>query len=230
MTEEQTQEGQEPSPLKGDEKDLQRLASWLGRVEKNYKDQETKFTELMGKIENLSEQKNRPQFGDDEQAKFNEKLHSMILDGNVMEALTLVNKVNDEAKRRIKDADKKRLETAFSAIAEDPLMKNEDVSKKIRDMADTLVQQGMDPKVAVSHAKTSVENETLRSMIASGQNVNLDMLGSGGPKAPLTPDKKLPGNFEKAYLAGKEKGYFKDRQDYINSLDPRVRAELGLDA
>ena len=226
MTEEKTETTEEQSDLiKNDGKDLQRITSWIGRIEANTKKQNEMFSSLAEKLDAMSNK--GPQFGDDEQDKFNAKLHEMILEGKVMEAMTLVNKVNREAETRIKQADKKKFETAIGAIADDPLMKNEDLSKQVRDTAAQFMNAGHDAQTAVELAKTKIENQALRSIAESGHG-SLEMLAGGSNRPPATQEKKLPPLAEKAFQQGKVKGYFKDRQEYIDNLDPRVRAEWGL--
>jgi len=219
--------------VKGDGKDFDRLSSWIGRVEAANKEQAKKFDSMMEKLDSLanSNSTGKPQFGDDEQAKFNEKLHEMILDGRVTEAFSLVNQVNAEAQNRIKAADEKKFAVALDAIKDDDVMKGE-LAPKVEESARALMEQGHDPETAVSFAKTSVENEALKGIIQSGNATpaSLKMLGgSGGQKPPAATENKLPPAAEEQYQKGKEKGLFKDRNDYIKNLDPRIRAEWGLD-
>ena len=215
--------------LKDDGKDIQRLKSWVGRLEAGSKKQQETLDAIASKLDTFSEQ-GKPSFGDDDQAKFNEKLHEMILDGNVMEALTLVNNVHREAETRMKAADQKKFDTAIGSLSDDPVMKNEDIAERVKKQARDLMSNGLDAKTAVSYAKTAVENEALRTMIQSGSNVSLDMLGGGGGSPVATKEGKLPPAAEAQYLKGKEKGLFDNRQEYIDNLDPRVRADWGLDA
>jgi len=231
MTEENEQNEEQNDLLKNDGKDLQRLQSWLGRVEKSQKELADSLTEKLSAIgEKLESNQGpqRPQFGDDEQEKFNEKLHEMILNGKVMEAVKLIQDVDEKAKTMMKQADQKKFDRAMSALAEDPIMKNEDLAKKISESAQALVSQGYTPELAVSTAKANVENEALRSMVQSGGDVSLDMLGGGSQNPPATKEKKLPPGAERAYQSGKEKGLFNSRDEYLDALDPRVRQEWGL--
>lgn len=215
--------------LKDDGKDIQRLKSWVGRLEAGSKKQQDTLDSIAAKLDSFSD-KGKPAFGDDDQAKFNEKLHEMILNGQVMEALTLVNNVHREAQTRLKAADQRKFDTAVDALSDDPVMKNEDIAAKVKEQAKTFMSNGMDAKTAVSYAKTAVENEALRTMIQSGTNVSLDMLGGGGGEPVATKEGKLPPAAETQYQKGKDKGLFANRQDYIDNLDPRIRADWGLGA
>ena len=231
MTEENQEQNEENKDdlLKNDGKDLQRLQSWLGRVEKNQKDMTDKFASIAERLESMSSQgPQKPEFGDDEQAKFNEKLHEMILNGNVTEAFKIYQNVERKAQSLIKQKDQKQFESAISSLAEDPIMKNEDLAKKVTESAQALMQQGYSPDAAVRTAKVTVENEALKNMAQTSGTVNLDMLGGGGKQPPQTKEKTLPPGAERAYQQGKEKGYFKNREEYLENLDPRVRAEWGL--
>lgn len=210
--------------LKEDGKDLQRIKSWVGRIESSNKETQTQLSSLAQKIESLNQ---KPSFGEDDNAKFNEKLHNMILEGKVMEALNLVNNVNRTAEQQIRASEKKRFDAVVESLSDDPIMKNPDLSKRVKDAAQSLMSQGYDAKVAVNQAKLAVENETLRDMASKGK-VNLDMLGAGGGKPPAQKSAELPPEAEKAYQSGKSKGIFTDRQDYIDNLDPRVREAWGL--
>ena len=231
MTEKNQDQNEETKDdlIKNDGKDLQRLMSWVGRVEKNQKDQTEAFAKLAEKLDGLSAQgPQKPEFGDDEQAKFNEKLHEMILNGNVTEAFKIYQNVEKKAQSLIKQKDQKQFESAMSSLADDPIMKNEDLAKKVTESAQALMSQGYTPDAAVRTAKVTVENEALRNMAQTSGTVNLDMLGGGGKQPPQTQEKKLPPGAERAYQQGKEKGLFKTRDEYLDNLDPRVRAEWGL--
>lgn len=225
MSEEQENENQDNEELlKEDGKDLQRIKSWVGRIEASNKTTQAQLSALTEKIESLNQ---KPSFGEDDNAKFNEKLHNMILQGNVMEALNLVNNVNRTAEQQMRASEKKRFDAVVESLSDDPIMKNEDLSKKVKDAAQALMSQGYDAKVAVNQAKLAVENEALRDMASKGK-VNLDMLGAGGGKPPAKKQAELPPEAERAYQAGKSKNIFVDRQDYIDNLDPRVREAWGL--
>lgn len=212
--------------IKNDGKDLQRITSWIGRVEANTKKQNEMFAELSQKLDTLSNK--GPKFGEDDQAKFNEKLHTMILEGKVMEALKLVNNVNEEAKKRIKAADTKMLDEAIMGFADEPVMKNEDLAKEIRSLAESMVKNGHDPRTAVNLAKTQVENKALKTMLTSGQRGSLDLLSKSGGRQAHVEDKKLPPQAEAAFQRAMSKGLFKDRDEYLKYLDPRVREAWGV--
>lgn len=210
--------------LKGDEKDLQRLASWIGRIQADSKKKDDMLKEMSQKLESSSGKK--PEFGEDDVSKLNEKLHEMILNGNILSAMEIVNNIHTEARKQLKAADKKKFDTAIEAVADDPLMKDAELSAQVRERAAKLMQDGVKADIAVSMAKTEAENSFLKS--SGGGTSSLELLGSGSRKAAPAGEKKLPPAAEEAYQ--KSKKYFKDRQEYIDNLDPRVREQWGLDA
>jgi hypothetical protein len=216
--------------FKDDGKDLHRLKSWIGRVEAGSKETQGMLKEITEKIESLKTEPSKPQFGDDEKAKLNEKLHDMILNGQITDAFNVVHKINQEAESLMKQADKKAFENAVKAIGDDPIMKNEELAGNVRNKAAELVNNGVDAKSAVVQAKLHVENTVLRQMAESGKGVSLDLLSGGGGSPPTEKEDKLPPGAERAYQLGKKKGYFTDRQDYLDNTDPRVLAEWGLSA
>jgi len=226
MTDQDINIDPEKNPLKGDDKDLQRIASWLGRVEADTKKQREAYDNLASKIEELSSSKKKPEFGDDDQAKFNEKLHEMILDGRVMEAVSIINDVQKQAKDQLKAADRKKFDTAIQAVADDPIMKDKTLSEQVKQRAAELMNDNLPATAAVNMAKMEAENNFLRN--AGGGAKSLELLGSGGHRPPPAGEKKLPDLAEQAYQ--KAKDLFKDRQEYIDNLDPRVREQWGLNA
>lgn len=216
--------------FKDDGKDLHRLKSWIGRVEALSKETQGMIKANSEKIDSLKTEPTKPQFGDDEKDKLNEKLHEMFLNGQVLEVLDVHANIKKEAATRVKNADKVAFDNALKAISEDPIMKNDELSGSVKNKAAELMNGGMDAKSAVVQAKLHVENTVLRQMAESGGGVSLDLLSSGGGSPPKEAEKKLPPQAERAFQLGQKKGYFKDRDDYLDSLDPRVRAEWGFDA
>lgn len=221
--------------LKGDGKDIHRLKSWVGRLEADRKKDREILQSIASKLDGLNRpaaEPDKPTFqGNDERAKFNEKLHEMILDGKVVEAMEIVNEVNRKAQDLQRRHAEKQFDAAISSIAEDPVVKNEDTGKKVREMARGYMEKGLGANEAVRLAKAEVESAVLRHMIESGnaRPGALEMLGGPGTGKPAAAQEdKLPPQFEEAYQKAKKKGLFKDRKEYIGALSPMVRQEFGL--
>lgn len=250
-TGDQNQQGNAADP----NTELQRIRSWLGRVEKSVKD----LGALGPAVTQLSDAVKALQAGNgannqnhipanpvaDMAAKrnpqsplpssleaFNEDLYRQMMEGDVMGALQRATDVMQEAQTKLRDTKRKQVDDSVSSLTSDPVLKDflSQHSDNVKKTAYTYAERGYSPLDAVKLAVANIELDARKEAALNPDNpVNTGMLEPGrGGKGPQSADKKLPPQFEAAYQRDKEKGLFKDRNEYIANLSPRVREQFGI--
>jgi hypothetical protein len=211
--------------------DAQKLKSWLGRVEKTGKDNSDAMTALTEsfneKFQNITDLLQSQSTPKAEPNAVNEALREKLLGDNPMEGLEFYDKIKTDAQTNLNAMKERKLNAAFDVVKDHPRM-SEDVKAEAKKM----VSNGIDPNSAVQMAVLKAENKHDKGILSQIKEKNptvLEMLEPGNPKAGVKPESKLPPNFEAACQRDIAAGTFKDRDEYIKFLDPKIRDSLGLD-
>ena len=246
-SESQESEAQKPDGiLKGDEKDLHRIASWLGRVDKASKDatQETKQTleKLSDTLEAIKERlEAAPNQGSPGQSGGNgqndpleeigNKLQNALLTGGKDAALEMENAVNIilEARNQQQHGAMAQLEKHLGGFEKQSFFK--DIETDVRATAQKYVNEGMRPDSAAKLAFSEKRADYFAGMIATIHKTNPAALETltGGKKTPKEDKKpKLPPDLQAACDRDIAAGVFKDEADYIANLSHQIRTAHGL--
>lgn len=156
--------------------------------------------------------------------KFNERLQEKIYQGDVVGAFQDFMNINRKAEQNLTKKQQTELNKSLSAYEEKPNYK--DVFPEMSKMANEYVANGYPPGPAAELAY----EKSLNSFLMGKRQDNSASLAmeTGGRRPTPSNSGKLPPQFEKAYQQGKAKGLFKDRKEYADNLDPRVRAQYGI--
>ena len=207
----------------------QKTKSWLGRQEKDIKD-------IKEMISSLSESMTRepvyqPAPKQDELASLNEKWQNEILSGNVINVLDEYSNLNSQAQNTLRSQNLAKVDNLVSALKDDPLFdKIKDSASKV---AKQLVLEGThSPGQAVREAYQVAKIRELEGTLTKVNTLypgSLETLraGQGGPK-PTIP-KKFDAKVEARIEKDIADGVFKNRQEWIDAANPRLRKSLGLD-
>jgi len=159
--------------------------------------------------------------------KFNEQLQDEILSGNVMGALDKYTKLQESAKLETQKRTHGALTKALTDLSEKPYY--EDIYQDMEKTANELVAKGYPPDAAAETAYFRAKADHLEKTRGGGSDDDVPLsMASGGKRPAKDKTTKLPEAFERAYERDKQDGLVKDRQDFVNSLSPQVRAQHGL--
>ena len=157
--------------------------------------------------------------------KFNEKLYEKFIQGDVVGAFQDYLNVYEKANQNLTKKQQNELNKSISGFEDKPNYK--DVYPEMNKMAQEYMANGYPPGPAAELAY----EKSLNSFLMGKRQDNSASLAmeTGGRRPTPSTSGKLPPQFEKAYQQGKAKGLFSDRKEYIENLDPRVRAQYGIE-
>lgn len=229
----------EHSFLKGDDKDMQRISSALGRALKGQGEQQKinqKLTEtidgLTGKLSELtmSQPYIAPQSTDlTGLDKINEKLQERILGGDVVGALDEYNQLNQRAQDNLSKMNKGKVDNILGTLKEQPFF--EDIKDTVQKNAYGLVAGGYSPEDAASYAFEKARADFQGTLLATLHTQNpgaLETLRGGKPTPPPEEKGKLPPDVEAACQRDINAEIVKDKDEWIANLAPALRAQYGV--
>jgi len=101
-----------------------------------------------------------------------------------------------------------------------------DIFSSMQKTAHEAVGQGYPPEAATEYAYQRAKSDYLEKQLR-GTTDDLDLLEGGIPNKQKKKI-KLPPQFQAAYERDKAAGIFKNEEEYINSLAPQLRNQLGI--
>lgn len=229
-TEDTEDEDVKDSFLKGDEKDQHRMASALGRFLKKQGEQEKFNKQVMDTLSELKEHfANPPKNNNPDVAKLNEDWQNRILNGDVIGVLDEFSSLKTRAETEISQANMNKVNKLVEGFSEEPFFG--ELEKVVRESSVNLVQQGKDPQTAVDLAYNKARADYFGGLVASVHktNPNALKLAKGGSKPDTEGSKgKLPEEFKKRAEKDIAEGLFKDEAEWVASLSPQIRKQLGV--
>jgi hypothetical protein len=227
--------------LKGDEKDLHRIASWLGRVDKS--DKETKQTlvevseTLVAIKERLDEKPNQsPQNysvkdGGDPLAEIGDNIQTALLSGGKEAAIGMENTVNLilEARDQKHQTELQKAHNVLKGFSNQSFFK--DIEDSVRAATKQYVLEGMRADSAAKLAFAEKRADYFGGMLATVSKTNPEALETlkGGKKEEKKEAKSmLPANLKAAADRDIKAGVFKDEADFIANMSPQLRQAHGL--
>jgi hypothetical protein len=158
-------------------------------------------------------------------SQLNEKLLERFMGGDVLGTYLEMDKLRKAAQKNLTEGQKKSLSQELTRYAEKPNYK--DIFPNMEQMASMLVEkEGYPPEAAARLSFEACRANYLEGKSRGGDG-SLD-LGSSGKRTTPTSTGKLPPQFEDAYQRDKAEGLYKNRKEYIEGLDPRVRVQHNL--
>ena len=158
--------------------------------------------------------------------QFNERLQEMIFSGQVMEAVEEIERVRSAAHKNLSQTNKNRLSKEMAAYEEKPLFNS--LKKEVLGEASVLIENNWPPAAAVAMAWEKAEKTHYQKKLSGDSDESSLEMTSGGRRSVPKGKIKLPPQYEAAYQRDKAKGYFKTREEYVDSLSPIVRGGLGF--
>lgn len=229
-TDVQDDEDVKDSFLKGDEKDQHRIASALGRALKKQGEQDKFNKQVMDTLSKLEQHlSNPPKNTHPDVAKLNEDWQNRILSGDVIGVLDEFSSLKTKAETEISQSNMNKVNQLMEGLSEEPFFG--ELEKVVRERSASLVQQGKDPQTAVDLAYNKARADYFGGLVASVHktNPNALKLAKGGSKPDTEGSKgKLPEDFKKRAEKDIAEGLFKDEADWIASLSPQIRKQLGV--
>ena len=227
--------------LKGDEKDMHRISSALGRALKDMGEQKKLNQQLTEVVKQMSEKidsltPTQPYVPTQDVSvnqtgleKLNEKWQERILSGDVVGVLDEYNQLNKQAQENLSKLNKGKVDNILGTLKEKPFF--DDVKDVVRENAYTLVSNGYSPEDATSYAFEKARADFQAKLLASlnAQNPGaLETLRGGKASPPPEEKGKLPPNVEAACQRDIQAGIVKDRAEWIANLAPALKAQYGV--
>lgn len=217
--------------LKGDDKDMQRLSSALGRSLKQQGDLLKGFKTLADKLDSLEAkpQREEPQYQNPDVAALNEKWQNAIFSGNVIDVLDEFTTLRDQAQKNISQANMNKVDKLLTGLQDEPFFN--DLAPSVREKAIKFVQGGKDPETAVDLAYNRQRADYLAGLVATVHQHDpkaLEVARGGGKRQKETKAAELPANFKKAMERDIKAKVYKDEAEWIANLSPSIRKELGV--
>jgi len=236
---EEQEEDLKDSFLKGDDKDMHRISSALGRALKDLGEQKKTNQQLAGVVQNLASkldeigttQQYQPPKNTNPSSldKLNEQWQERILSGDVMGVVNDINKFNQQAQDNLVKMNRKKVDSIMGSLKEQPLF--DDIADKVKESAYTLVSSGYSAEDATSYAYEKARADRQAELLASLETQSpgtLETLRGGKRTPPPKEEGKLPPNAEKACQRDIAEGLFKDRKEWIDNLSPQLRVQYGV--
>jgi len=202
---------------------LQQISSVTGNIVKGAIEKAIK-DDVLPMLQQRQVETNVPASDTPAYQKFNEKLAEKFFAGDISGAFQDYLNVHEKANQNITKRQKTDLNKHLSSYEDKPHYK--DVFSDMEKLANKFMENGYPAGPAAELAYEKSVNSHLTSKPVDNTG-NLAM-ETGGRRTVSVPTGKLPPDFERSYQQGKAKGLFKDRKDYIENLDPRIRAQYGI--
>jgi len=198
---------------------------YLDQRNKSYYGRE--FKKLTDKIDGMQSappvQSAQPS-GEDPVKNFNEQATEKLFAGDALGFYRMVSSVEKETQANLSTQQQQAADKTLTEYSDDPLYK--EIYTDAKDLAHKAVANGYPVKEAVDYAVTKAKLGHYEQQGAGG-DADLEMAG-GGRRMPQSRKPKLPPEYKDAAKRDIADGLFKDEADYINSLDPHIRAKYGL--
>jgi len=223
--------------LKGDDKDMHRISSALGRAlkqmgdfSKSKKEQEDFNNQVLQTLQTIQEKFSSNPNQNTDISRLNEDLQTQILSGNPIQAFDTYMNLKTEAERSISQKNASAVNSLVANLKEEPFFA--DLEGPVRNTAMQYVQNGKDPETAVNLAYFKHKGDFLAGIVTNVHKTNPNALkvatGSGETPKDDGNKGKLPPEFKKRAEKDIQEGLFKDEQDWINNLAPSIRKQLGV--
>ena len=230
--------------LKGDDKDMHRMSSAIGRlfteVGTTKKNQEMILKTLtdLKEGQKASQDGRRAEMipnptGDSGIAKLNEQFTERILRGDVIGVLDEYGKLMSSAKENLSRMNKQKMDRAVEEVSKNSKVFPE-IKANVLQTATLLIDRGYSAEDAVAHAYEKHRADYLEKKFTPSEEEfnpdSLDLLkgGRGSQSAGGEQGGKLPPKWEEACQRDIKAGIFKDRKEWLSSLSPKIKATFGL--
>ena len=167
-----------------------------------------------------------PQAGEDALQKFNEDVSQKLFGGDPFGAFSMMMDLRTRAQSNLTQAQVVNTDKQINVYSDKPYYK--EIYQNMRQLSHNLVSAGYPPEAACRTAYAESLNQHMHQMAkgASSEEGELGMLSPG--KHPASKPAKLPAHLKAAAARDIEQGLFKDEKEWIEQLDPKVRAAYNI--
>lgn len=200
------------------------LGSWMGRIIKKQFD-ENIVPHLKARDTVVPPVVNDQ---DDSLKKFNEKVSEKLFSGDAVGALDMVLQLKDRANKNLTETKKMNVLKGLTTFADRPYY--EDIHADMQKLTNEKVSQGWPVDAALNASYAEAKASFLESKIKGGDGDGGGLNLSGGGRQDTKRDKvvKLPPQFEAQCKRDISDGLYKNRDEWIAALSPKVKAHLGI--
>lgn len=214
--------GDKPKPFSPEQE--QYLGSWLGRIVANQINE--KVLPHIAKQESAPVAQ-QPVEQDEALKKFNDKVSEKLFSGDAVGAMEMVLALKERARTNLTQMQNINLLKSITTYADQPYY--EDVQQTMQQKAKELVASGYPPTAAAKTAYLEAKAEFLEKKIGGGRETKGIGLSQSGRSAGRSGKPvNLPPAFEKQCARDVADGIYKNREEWVKALSPKVRESLGI--
>lgn len=215
----QATDGEKTKPFTPDQE--QYLGSWMGRIIAKQLDEKV--------LPHIRQQQPVQPVGqsDDALKKFNEQVQEKIFSGDAVGAVDMVLNLKERAKQNLTQTQNMNLLRGITTYSDQPYY--EDIQPAMQKLAKEKVAEGWPVEAALRASYAEAKAGFLEQKLSGGDRETNNLgLSGGGRQQTRTKVTKLPPEFEKACTRDIADGIYKNREEWIKGMSPKVRERIGI--
>jgi hypothetical protein len=199
----------------------QYLGSWMGRIIAKQLDEKV--------MPHIRQQQPVQPIGqtDDAMKKFQEQVQEKIFGGDSVGAIDMVLTLKEKAKQNLTQTQNMNLMRGITTYSDQPYY--EDIQPTMQKLAKEKIAENWPVEAALrasyAEAKAAFLEEKMKGGDREGGGFSL---AGGGRSAQRTKVVKLPPEFERAMARDIADGIYKNKEDWVKGMNPKVKERLGL--
>jgi hypothetical protein len=199
----------------------QYLGSWMGRIIAKQLDE--KVLPHIRQPQQVVPQVNQ----DDAMKKYNEEVQNKIFSGDAVGAVEMVLNLKEKAKQNLSQMQNMNLLRGLTTYADQPYY--EDIHPAMQNLAKEKIAEGWPVEAALKASYSEAKASFLETKLTSGDRENSGLsLSGGGRQSQRSKVVKLPPAFEAQCNRDISDGIYKNREEWIKALSPKVRERIGI--
>lgn len=209
-----------PKPFTSEQE--QYIGSWMGRIIKK------QFDENVLPHLKTQNQASVPVKEQDEALKlFNEKVQEKLFSGDAVGAMDMVLNLKERAKENLTQTQNMNLMRGLTTYSDKPYY--EDIQPEMQKLAKEKVSNGWPVQAALDASYSEAKAAHLEQRLTGGDREHSNLnLSASGRQAARTKATRLPPAFEKQCAKDIADGIYKNRDEWVKALAPKVKESLGL--
>jgi hypothetical protein len=219
----QDQGGDKGQKQRFTKEDEQQISSWVGRIVAKQLDE--KVMPHLRQTPSAPAQSTVNQ--DDMMKAFNEKVQEKLFSGDSVGAIEMVMNLKERVKQNVTQTQSMNLMRGITTYSDKPYY--EDIQSEMQKIARERISEGYPVDAALKVGYAEAKSSFLENKIGGGgDHKGLGLSGGGRPAQRGKGPTKLPEAFELACARDIADGLYKNRDEYIKALSPKIKEAYGI--
>jgi hypothetical protein len=210
------QDERQVKPFTADQE--QYMQSWMGRVIKKHVD------EAITPLVRQQQQQQPPMEQDAALKQFNEKVQEKLFSGDAVGAMDMVLNLKERAKQNVTQTQNLNLLRGLTTFSDQPYY--EDIQPDMQKLARQKVSEGWPVDAALKASYSEAKASFLETKLTGNKDHGNLGLSGGGRQSTRKNEIKLTPEFEKACARDISDGLYKNRDEWVKGLSPKVRERM----